>query len=165
MGEYYFVPLESSWDGCRIMPSCKVHVYAKLKSHPLLVWIPIFFFLSLRCWHIELICFPNAMCNTCLQYAMLHRNYFHCTADKQEYLLTSNNQRLRSVGDNNRMSKRFHSQCCALCKVHVIDCQSMCDQISSDKGANASNQIAFCAFHSFLVEVQMNPGYIHATHA
>jgi len=47
----------------------------------------------------------------------------------------------------------------------VIDGQSMRDQISSDKGANASDQIAFCAFHSFLVEVQTNAGYIHATHA
>ena len=33
------------------------------------------------------------------------------------------------------------------------------------EGSNASNQIPFCAFHSFLVEVQTNAGYIHATHA
>ena len=33
----------------------------------------------------------------------------------------------------------------------MIDGQSMCDQISSDQGANVSDQIAFCAFHSFLV--------------
>ena len=31
---------------------------------------------------------------------------------------------------------------------------------------NARDQIAFRAFHSFfLVEVQMNAGYIHTTHA
>ena len=30
---------------------------------------------------------------------------------------------------------------------------------------NISNQIALCAFHSFLVEVQINAGYIHAMHA
>ena len=47
----------------------------------------------------------------------------------------------------------------------MIDGQNTHDQISSDQGANASNQIAFCAFHSFLVEVQTNPSYIHATHA
>ena len=29
----------------------------------------------------------------------------------------------------------------------------------------ARDQIVFCAFHSFLVEVQMNAGYIHTTHA
>ena len=29
---------------------------------------------------------------------------------------------------------------------------------------NVRDQIAFCAFHSFLVEVQTNAGYIHATH-
>ena len=33
------------------------------------------------------------------------------------------------------------------------------------KGPNARDQIAFCAFYSFLVEVQMKAGYIHATHA
>ena len=32
------------------------------------------------------------------------------------------------------------------------------------EGPNASNQIAFHAFHSFLVEVQMNAVYIHAKH-
>ena len=47
----------------------------------------------------------------------------------------------------------------------MIDGQNMCDQILSDLGANVSDQIAFCAFHSFLVEVLMNAGYIHATHA
>ena len=29
----------------------------------------------------------------------------------------------------------------------------------------ARDQIVFCAFHSFLVEVQMNAGYIHTMHA
>ena len=38
-------------------------------------------------------------------------------------------------------------------RFHVTDVQNMHDQI------------AFCAFHSFLVEVQMNAGYRHATHA
>ena len=33
------------------------------------------------------------------------------------------------------------------------------------KGRNARDQIAFCALHSFLVEVQTNAGRIHATHA
>ena len=32
-------------------------------------------------------------------------------------------------------------------------------------GPNARDQIGFCAFHSFLVEVQTNAGYIHAMHA
>ena len=42
---------------------------------------------------------------------------------------------------------------CALRKFHVT------------VGQNTHDQIAFCAFHSFSVEVQTNPGYIHATHA
>ena len=33
------------------------------------------------------------------------------------------------------------------------------------EGPNACDQIAFYAFHSFLVEVQTNAGYIHARHA
>ena len=48
---------------------------------------------------------------------------------------------------------------CALRKFHKTDSQNMWDQIMSD----ACDQIAFCAFHSSLVEVQMNAGYIHAT--
>ena len=30
---------------------------------------------------------------------------------------------------------------------------------------DARDQIAFCAFHSFLVEVETNAGYMHTTHA
>ena len=33
------------------------------------------------------------------------------------------------------------------------------------KRPNARDHITFCAFHSFLVEVQTNAGNIHATHA
>ena len=32
------------------------------------------------------------------------------------------------------------------------------------KGRDARDQIAFCTFLSFLVEVQTNAGYIHVTH-
>ena len=64
-------------------------------------------------------------------------------------LQTSNNQRLRSKSDNDRRSKRFCSSA-VLCvgftwqmvKTRVIRLR----EIKSD-------QIAFCAFHSFLVEV------------
>ena len=49
---------------------------------------------------------------------------------------------------------------CALRKFHVTDSQNTRDQITSD----ARDQNAFCALHSFLVEVQMNAGCIHATH-
>ena len=33
------------------------------------------------------------------------------------------------------------------------------------EGPNARDQIAFCAFHLLLVEVQTNAGYIQVTHA
>ena len=46
--------------------------------------------------------------------------------------------------------------------------KNVCDQIHMIRfcvieGANVRDQIVFCAFHTFLVEVQMNAGYIHAT--
>ena len=33
------------------------------------------------------------------------------------------------------------------------------------EGLKARDQITFYTFHSFLVEVQMKAGYVHATHA
>ena len=33
------------------------------------------------------------------------------------------------------------------------------------EGPNVRDQIAFCAFHTFLLEVQTNAGYIHVMHA
>ena len=38
--------------------------------------------------------------------------------------------------------------------------QTMHDQITRAEGWDVRDQIAFCAFHSFLVEVQTNAGYI-----
>ena len=45
---------------------------------------------------------------------------------------------------------------CTLHKFHISD------QITSE-GPNVCDQIAFCAFHSFWAEIQMNAGYIHVT--
>ena len=33
------------------------------------------------------------------------------------------------------------------------------------EGPNVHDQILFCTFHTFVVEVQTNAGYIHAMHA
>ena len=49
---------------------------------------------------------------------------------------------------------------CALQKFHMTDCQNTRDQITRIESPIASDQTAFCAFHSFLVEVQTNAGYI-----
>ena len=43
-------------------------------------------------------------------------------------------------------------------KTHVI-------RLRGVEGRNTGNQIAFFAFHSFLVEVQANAEYIHVTSA
>ena len=78
--------------------------------------------------------------------------------------ITSNNQRLGSAGDNHRRSKRFCSSA-VLCvsftrqmfKPSVI-------RLRGVEGRDAHDQIAVCTFHSFLVDVQTNAGYIHSTH-
>ena len=78
-------------------------------------------------------------------------------------MMYSGNQRLHSAGNNDRRSKRFCSNA-VLCisftwqmvKTRVI-------RIRVIEGPNVHDQIALCAFYSFLVEVQMNAGYIHAT--
>ena len=70
---------------------------------------------------------------------------------------------LGSAGDNDRRSKRFCSNT-VLCvsftwqmvKLRVIRSRGV-------EGWNARDQIALCVSHSFLVEVQTNTGYIHAT--
>ena len=78
---------------------------------------------------------------------------------------TSNNQRLGSTGDNDQTSKRFCSipvlcvsSTSQIVKTHVITLRGV-------EGRDARDQISFCAFHSFIVEVQTNAGYVHATHA
>ena len=48
------------------------------------------------------------------------------------------------------------------------DSENTHDQITSDRKSkfnHTHDQIVNCAFHSFLVEVQMNAGYIHVTYA
>ena len=54
---------------------------------------------------------------------------------------------------------------CALRKFHVTDGKTRVIRLRLVEGRDASDQIAFCAFHPVLVEVQTNAGYIHATHA
>ena len=54
----------------------------------------------------------------------------------------------------------------ALCfeyRFHVTDGQNTRDQITRGRRSKHAFQIAFCAFHSYLVEVQMNVCYIRAT--
>ena len=65
---------------------------------------------------------------------------------------SSNNQRLRSAGDNDRRSKRFCSSAVLwvsftwqMVKTRVISVQAI-------ESPNTRNQITFCAFPSFLVK-------------
>ena len=78
---------------------------------------------------------------------------------------TSNNRRLRSAGENYRRSKRFSSSsllCISFTRQMV---QTLAIRLQVIEGPNARDQIAFCTFQSFFVEVQTNNGYMHATHA
>ena len=56
-------------------------------------------------------------------------------------------------------------QRCTLRKFHVTVGQNTQHLITRVEGQNMRDQIASCAFHSFLVEAQMNAGHIHVTHA
>ena len=67
---------------------------------------------------------------------------------------TSNNQRPKSFCFNAVLCKGFTWQTVKTCVTRLLGVE----------GRKAQDQIAFCAFRSFLVEVQTNAGYIHATH-
>jgi len=56
-------------------------------------------------------------------------------------------------------------QHCVLPKFHVTKVKTRVIRLRIIEGSNARDQIALCAFQTFLVEVQTNAGYIHATHA
>ena len=49
--------------------------------------------------------------------------------------------------------------------VHVTDGQTHVIRLQVIEVPNARDQIALCTFHSFLVEVQTNAGYIRVRHA
>ena len=78
---------------------------------------------------------------------------------------TGNNLRLESAGDNDRSSKCFCS--------NVVLCISFTRQMIKTRvirlrgveSRNVCDQIAFCSFLSFLVEGQMNAGYIRTCDA
>ena len=72
-------------------------------------------------------------------------------------MVTSTNQRLQSADNNDQRSKR-----CALRNFPMTDGQTRVVRWYMIEGPNARD--SNCAFHSFLVEVQTNAGYIHATH-
>ena len=71
-------------------------------------------------------------------------------------ITTGNNPRLRSAGDNDRRSKRFWS-IAVLCVSFTLEIvKTRVTRLRVIIGPNARDQIALCAFHSFLVEVQTN---------
>ena len=72
------------------------------------------------------------------------------------------------MGDNDQRSTHFCSNVqCALCKFHItkLMVKTHVIKLLGIEGPNTCDQIACHAFHSLLVEVQMNSGYIHAMHA
>ena len=78
------------------------------------------------------------------------------------FLVTFNNQRLRSTGKTIECQNTLLHHC-ALRKFHVTAVKTRVIRLRVIEGPNANDQIAFCVFHSFLVEVRMNAGCMHTT--
>ena len=83
---------------------------------------------------------------------------------------TSNNRRLQSAGDDdwrsNEKKKNTFAPTLYFCISFTWQMVETCMiRLRGVESRNAHDQIAFCAFHSFLVEVQMNADHIHATQA
>ena len=73
------------------------------------------------------------------------------------------------MGGNNRRSKLLVKMLlhhhCALRKFHVTDVKTRVIRLQVIVGPDVHDQGVFCAFHTFLVVVQTNTGYMRATHA
>ena len=71
------------------------------------------------------------------------------------FIRTSNNQRLRNAGNNDRRSKRFCSNAVVCVNFMFQMVKTRVIKLRVFEGSNARDQIArFHTFHSFLVEVQ-----------
>ena len=93
--------------------------------------------------------------------------YFNCVKDTL-FIRTSNNQRLRNVGSNDRRSKRFCSNAVLCVSFTLQMVKTRVIRLRVFDGSNARDQIArFYTFHSFLVEVQTKAGVltIYPNHA
>ena len=65
---------------------------------------------------------------------------------------SSNNQRLRSAGDNDRRSKRFCSSAVLWVSFTWQMVKRRVISVRAIESPNTRDQITFCAFHSFLVK-------------
>ena len=70
-----------------------------------------------------------------------------------------------SAGDNDRRSKHFCSIAVLFLSFTWEIVKARVIRLRVIESPNARDQIAFCSFHSFLVEVQANASYIHVAHA
>ena len=68
----------------------------------------------------------------------------------------TSNQRLGSAGDNDRRSKRFCSNAVLCVRFAWQIVKTLVIRLRGVEGQDAGDQIAFCAFYSFLLEVQTN---------
>ena len=81
----------------------------------------------------------------------------HCVLGKKIY---STSCKYKSHKKLKTWKRWLLVQRCALRKFHVTDGQNTRDQITSDRRSKRAWSSAFCAFHTFLVEVQTNAGHI-----
>ena len=67
-------------------------------------------------------------------------------------IISSNNQRLRSAGDNDRRSKRFCSSAVLCVRFTRQMVKARVISVRAIESPNTRDQITFCAFPSFLVK-------------
>ena len=73
---------------------------------------------------------------------------------------------LLSAGGNLGRLKRFFPITVLQCALHAFQIvKTRVIRLRVIEDPNTRDQITFCIFHSFFVEVQTNAGYIHVTHA
>ena len=104
---------------------------------------------------------------TCVVQCSRVVGYFNCVKDTL-FIRTSNNQRLRNAGSNDRRSKRFCSNAVLCVSFTLQMVKTRVIRLRVFDGSNAHDQIArFYTFHSFLVEVQTKAGVltIYPNHA
>ena len=173
---FYFQPLENHTLQKLKLSICEPFIFLVSGEHPAPT-LPNFFPQSPNIFWEALLLKEKGKGLTCkmhissvmISWKNLTLNPLECKLHSYYFILynnrTGNNWRLWSVGDNDRSSKCFRSNA-VLCisftwqmiKTHMI-------RLWGVESRNVSDQIAFCEFHSFLVEVQLNISDICVAHA
>ena len=83
---------------------------------------------------------------------IFHNKKMYKKIYKNVYKKTSNNQRLRSAGDNDRRSKRFRFSAVLCVSFTRQKVKPRVNRLRVIEGSHVRDQIALCTFHTLLVE-------------